>query len=256
MHSVNRQSFEWIIPILLSRTSSSDLSDIAGVQDPLPLLNEKLGEPLAIKKAQRMGKKLYDVFLIYNCKDKLTALELAEVLRKRGLKVWLDEWDLVPSRLWREAVEEVIEIAESSAMLVGKDGIRPWQHAEMQACLSRFADRNLPVIPVLLPGALETPSLPRFLSRLTWIDLRGGLTEDGINQLQWSATGKRPLGPRPSTRRKEMEDSKKPKLAQVNMGIQAENVRAEVIAVGPNARALQNTAADSRGALKDPVQLK
>jgi len=61
----------------------------------------------------------------------------------------------------------------------------------MRSCLSEFVDRKLPVIPVLLPGALEVP-LPLFLKRFTWVDLRGGLTEEGINQLQWGATGKRP----------------------------------------------------------------
>jgi len=65
----------------------------------------------------------------------------------------------------------------------------------MRGCLSEFVDRNLPVIPVLLPGAPEVPRLPIFLKGFTWVDLRGGLTEGGIDRLQWGITGKRPDRP-------------------------------------------------------------
>ncbi|HKH46062.1 MAG TPA: toll/interleukin-1 receptor domain-containing protein [Thermoanaerobaculia bacterium] len=134
----------------------------------------------------------FDVFLSHNSKDKPAVRELAETLRARGLKVWLDEWELVPGRPWQEALEEVIETCRSSAVLVGKDGLGPWQNKEMRVCLSEFLDRDLPVIPVLLPGAPEKPTLPIFLKGFTWVDLRGGLTEEGIDRLQWGATGKRP----------------------------------------------------------------
>ena len=136
--------------------------------------------------------KSFDVFLSHNSKDKPAVRVLAEALRARGLKVWLDEWELVPGQPWQEALEEIIETTRSSAVLVGKDGIGPWQDAEMRGCLSEFVERKLPVIPVLLPGAPEAPRLPFFLKRFTWVDLRGGLTEEGIDRLQWGVTGKRP----------------------------------------------------------------
>jgi hypothetical protein len=136
--------------------------------------------------------KSFDVFLSHNSKDKPAVRELAEALRARGLKVWLDEWELVPGRPWQEALEEVIETARASAVLVGKDGLGPWQDREMRGCLTEFVDRKLPVIPVLLPGAPEKPSLPLFLKEFTWVDLRGGLTEEGLDRLQWGVTGKKP----------------------------------------------------------------
>jgi S1-C subfamily serine protease len=139
--------------------------------------------------------KNFDVFLSHNSKDKPAVRELAEALRARGVKVWLDEWELVPGRPWQEALEEIIETTRSSAVLVGKDGLGPWQDAEMRGCLSEFVERKLPVIPVLLPGAPEVPRLPFFLKRFTWVDLRGGLTEEGLNRLEWGATGKRPSLP-------------------------------------------------------------
>ena len=38
----------------------------------------------------------YDVFLSHSSKDKAVVRELAERLRKDGLKVWFDEW-VMPS---------------------------------------------------------------------------------------------------------------------------------------------------------------
>ena len=38
----------------------------------------------------------YDVFLSHSSKDKSVVRELAERLRKDGLKVWFDEWVLYP----------------------------------------------------------------------------------------------------------------------------------------------------------------
>lgn len=89
-------------------------------------------------------------------------------------------------------MEEIIETTRASAVLVGNDGFGPWQNKEMRGCLSEFVTRNLPVIPVLLPGAPEKPALPIFLKGLTWVDLRGGLTEEALDRLEWGISGKKP----------------------------------------------------------------
>ena len=136
--------------------------------------------------------KSFDVFLSHNSKDKPAVRELARALSARGLKVWLDEWELVPGCRWQEALEEVIETTGAAAVLVGKDGLGPWHATEMHGCLFEFADRKLPVIPVLLPGTPEVPRLPLFLKGFTWVDLRQGLTKEGIAQLHWGITGNQP----------------------------------------------------------------
>jgi hypothetical protein len=59
----------------------------------------------------------------------------------------------------------------------------------MRAFLSEFIDRQCPVIPVLLPGAIA-PELPVFLRRMTWVDLGEG---DGIERLIWGITGRKPV---------------------------------------------------------------
>lgn len=134
----------------------------------------------------------FDVFLSHNSQDKPTVRELAQALKSRGLRVWLDEEQLVPGRPWQEALEMSIQTTHSAAVLIGRDGLGPWEDVEMRACLSEFVSRKLPVIPVLLPAAPSQPELPLFLKAMTWVDLRGGFTEDGLNRLQWGITGVRP----------------------------------------------------------------
>ncbi len=134
----------------------------------------------------------FHVFLSHNSKDKPTVRQLAQALQARGLKVWLDEEQLVPGRPWQEALEAVIQTIRTAAVLVGKDGLGPWQDPEMRACLSEFVNRHLPVIPVLLPGAPVKPELPLFLRRaFTWVDLRDGLTDDGLDRLITGIRGRR-----------------------------------------------------------------
>jgi len=134
----------------------------------------------------------FDVFLSHNSADKPTVIELATLLRDRKLNVWLDAWELVPGRPWQQAIEDVIETVGSAAVLVGKDGIGPWEAPEMRACLDECVRRRMSVIPVLLPGASATPQLPLFLRQFTWVDFRDGLDDAKVDRLEWGITGIKP----------------------------------------------------------------
>jgi nucleotide-binding universal stress UspA family protein len=126
----------------------------------------------------------FDVFLSHNSHDKRGVLRLAKALRSRGIKVWLDEWELLPGRPWQDALKAAIKTVRTALVLVGADGLGPWETPEMRGCISQFVERQMPVIPVLLPGAAKAPDLPLFLRQLTWVDLRRGLTKDGIERLE------------------------------------------------------------------------
>lgn len=135
----------------------------------------------------------FDVFLSHNSKDELTVIQLAEALKARGVIVWLDVEELVPGRPLQPALERIIQTTGSAAILVGKDGLGPWEDSEMRACLQEFVRRALPVIPVLLPGAPSFPELPLFLREFIWVDLRNGITKTGIDRLVWGITGVKAL---------------------------------------------------------------
>jgi hypothetical protein len=57
-----------------------------------------------------MGQEFeYDVFLSHSAKDKGVVQPLAERLRKDGLKVWFDEWEIKPGDSTPAKVEEGLE---------------------------------------------------------------------------------------------------------------------------------------------------
>jgi class 3 adenylate cyclase len=140
----------------------------------------------------RLGQ--YDVFLSYNAADRDRVVCLAELLTGLGLRPWLDVWDIIPGYRWQDALEQAITHVRSAAVLVGPDGLGPWQDREMRAFLEEFAQRSCPVMPVLLPGLPEAPQLPVFLRGHQWVDLRE-LTETHVAPLANLVSGI--LGARP-----------------------------------------------------------
>jgi GTPase SAR1 family protein len=133
----------------------------------------------------------FDVFLCHHGIDKPIVKRIGEQLKKHGILPWLDEWELRPGLPWQRLLEVQIEHIRTVAVFVGKDGIGPWQHQELDAFLREFVRRGCPVIPVLLPDAPSgKPALPVFLRGMTWVDFR--LREpDPMQRLLWGITGKR-----------------------------------------------------------------
>ena len=135
--------------------------ELAPVTPPSPAAKTEQGEGNGGK-----GKQFH-VFLSHNSKNKPRAHELKRLLAERGLNVWLDEDELRPGGSWQKALEEAIKTSESVAVLVGEDGLGPWQDEEMQAALRRAVNNKRPVIPVLLPGSPGETKLPLFLENRT-----------------------------------------------------------------------------------------
>lgn len=136
----------------------------------------------------------FDAFLSHNSKNKPAVRKLKERLVAAGLKVWLDEDELRPGTSVQKSLEAGIKASSSIVVVVGADGVGPWEDKEIRGALQLVVKDERPIIPVLLPGCPEEPELPMFLSDLKWVDLRAGLSDDGVNQLRWGITGKRTDG--------------------------------------------------------------
>jgi WD40 repeat protein len=152
---------------------------------------------------RKIAARAFDVFLCHNGLDKPTVKHIGEQLKLHGILPWLDEWELRPGQPWQRLLEQQITQIKTAAVFVGQRGLVPWQRIEIDALLREFADRNCPIIPVLLPDAPTRPELPLFLKGMTWVDFR--LQEpDPMQQLRWGITGKssnlaqhNPLQPHP-----------------------------------------------------------
>jgi len=94
---------------------------------------------------------------------------------------------LPPGRPWQRELERRIGDIGAAAVLIGPNGVGPWQSHEVEAFLREFVERGSPVIPVLLPGGVQ-PALPVFLRAMTWVDI----TTDALERLVWGITGEKP----------------------------------------------------------------
>src|SRR5882672_4496453 len=107
----------------------------------------------------------YDVFLSHSAKDKTAVREVAERLRKDGLKVWFDEWVIKPGDSIPAKIEEGLEHSRvlvlcMSANAFGSD----W--AQLEAGTFRFRDplnKERRFIPLRLDQTPIPGSLAQFL---------------------------------------------------------------------------------------------
>jgi hypothetical protein len=134
----------------------------------------------------------FDVFLSHNSRDKPEVEKIGARLRTEELRVWLDKWELRPGFPWQEGLEQGVRTSRAVAVFVGAEGLGAWEQPEVQAFIARSKREQVPVIPVLLPGCPDSPPLTVFLEAFTWVDLRGGVTDDGFAQLLWGITGTKP----------------------------------------------------------------
>lgn len=135
----------------------------------------------------------FDVFLSHNSKDKPVVRQIAARLEEEyGLTGWLDVEALRPGLPFQDGLEKAILETPAAAVFVGDHGQGPWQRVEVRACLSQMVRHGKPVIPVLLEGAPDQPDIGLFLGENTWVDLREGITEAGLDRLVWGITGRKP----------------------------------------------------------------
>lgn len=126
----------------------------------------------------------YDVFLSYCAADRRMVERLAQRLQAEGLQPFLDEWHLLPGRLWQPELEKALAQSRSVAVFVGAEGLGPWERQEMLLALDRGArDPGFPVIPVLLPGSRKPDALPGFLAQRVWVELPSLDDPDALHRL-------------------------------------------------------------------------
>jgi WD40 repeat protein len=121
----------------------------------------------------------FEIFFSYNSADRTSVVAIQNVLKARGISMFLDRDTLVAGLPWPQALEEGLRGVLGVAVFIGRE-LGGWQKREMWFALDRQVreekqGRAFPVIPVLLHGADLTTG---FLFTNTWIDLRDGL--DGV----------------------------------------------------------------------------
>lgn len=124
----------------------------------------------------------YDVFLSHNSRDKPVVREVDKLLRREGIRTWLDEKDILPGDVWEDELEVILGSIPVAVIFIGEHGMGRWERPETRVLLDEQAKRGVRLIPVLLPGAKEV-SEHRFLGQFSWTDLRDGIAEEKLQRL-------------------------------------------------------------------------
>ncbi len=106
---------------------------------------------------------------------------------------------LTQGRSREEAYEMIADLIENLADKPGLEvRVHPrdlgrWQVVELRTFISHCVEREIPVIPVLLPEAEEIPEELVFLNEFTWVKLSKNIEDaEALDNLEWGITGEHP----------------------------------------------------------------
>src|SRR5215470_58139 len=91
-------------------------------------------------------------FLSHSHEDKEIAQQLAEALRRAGVDVWLDKWEIKPGdSIVRKIFEEGLKDCTLFLILLSQASIQsPWVKHELDAAIVQRLDGVTRVVPVVL----------------------------------------------------------------------------------------------------------
>ena len=134
----------------------------------------------------------FDVFLAHNSADKPQVKAIAEELKRRGLKPWLDEEQIAPGKPFQDVIQQAIPQVKSVAIFIGERGLGDWQVAELRSAHTQSIKKGIPVIPVLLPNVNEIPEQLIFLQQYNWVNFVEGIDDrEALDNLAWGISGKK-----------------------------------------------------------------
>jgi histidyl-tRNA synthetase len=107
------------------------------------------------------------VFLSHASEDKERfALNFAEKLRKSGVDVWLDKWEMLPGdSLIDKIFEEGIKNAQAIIVILSKNSVsKAWVKEELNAAVVRKINGSSKIVPVLIDDC----EVPEALKSTLW----------------------------------------------------------------------------------------
>jgi hypothetical protein len=116
-----------------------------------------------------------NVFFSYSSKDKLVARRLAELLRSRGLSVWIDEGQLGPGDSLSAVLANAISQIGLFVLIITENSIASnWVKYELNLALSQMIEKDIKIVPLLF----DNSKVPEPLNGMIWGDCRN---DEGLN---------------------------------------------------------------------------
>ena len=135
------------------------------------------------RSISRTDSQQHDVFISFHRNDSTRASQLARELKERDIRVWLDTLNLAPGDLWQTEIAEALARANAIAVLIGPSGLGGWQELELQMAVAKQPERKLRILPIPLPGAPRSLTLPDLLAPFMHCDLRATHRAQQIDRL-------------------------------------------------------------------------
>jgi hypothetical protein len=142
-----------------------------------------------------MAERNFDVFLAHSSVDKPLIRKLYGQLKARGLNPWLDEEEIPPGTSFQEELQRAIGQVKAAAICIGASSeLGRWQVMELRAFISQCVERNIPIIPVLLPEIETIPESLLFLQQFHAVSFQKNIGEElALSRLEWGITGRKPV---------------------------------------------------------------
>ncbi|MES2672312.1 MAG: toll/interleukin-1 receptor domain-containing protein [Pseudomonadota bacterium] len=119
-------------------------------------------------------------FICHSSADKIFVRRLKSELERNGVRVWVDEREILVGDSLRETIEYGLEHSDYTVVVLSRTSvIRPWVRKELSAAFALEIDRNKTVI---LPVLIEDADLPLFLRDKRYADFRYSF-EAGLSEL-------------------------------------------------------------------------
>jgi hypothetical protein len=117
-------------------------------------------------------KRPLEVFLCHASADKPKVRELYRDLRKRGIKPWLDEEDLLPGQEWDVEIAKALRSSDAIIICLSKNSVDKagYIQREIKFALDKALDMPEGRI-LLIPIRFEECEVPFRLARYQWVDL-------------------------------------------------------------------------------------
>ena len=114
------------------------------------------------------------IFISHSSQDAVSSLRLAEDLKKAGLKVWLDEWDIAVGERITDKIQRGLTSADYLAVWLTRASIESgWVEREWQAKYhAEIASNSIMILPLLA----EDCTIPILLSDKKYADFRSSYT--------------------------------------------------------------------------------
>ncbi|HSM83653.1 MAG TPA: TIR domain-containing protein, partial [Nodosilinea sp.] len=143
-----------------------------------------------------MTEQQFDVFLAHSSKDKPLIRHVYRKLADLGLRPWLDEEEIAPGTTFQDEIQQAIGRIKTAAIFLGPEGLGRWQALELKSFISQCVNRDIPIIPVLLPGVQEIPEKLIFLQEFHAVSFQDSIEDEkALFALEWGITGRKPTRP-------------------------------------------------------------